>query len=190
MDGSIKVQSEQGEGTTMAVEIPFNSPTHYTTAHLTPKEPTQRDSITGRETTTNVLLVDDNVVNQKLGQTVLRRIGCEVTLAGNGEEAIEAIKCKHYRIIFMDCRMPIMNGYDATIEIRKLERSGSLPGSTQGKNITIIALTANVSSNHRDQCIQSGMDDYISKPCRITDFQAALDAYQEDPQSPPEESLI
>jgi PAS domain S-box-containing protein len=105
-----------------------------------------------------VLLVDDNSVNQKLGQRLLARLGLEVTQAWNGREALEALRQKPFDVVLMDCQMPVMDGYEATRTLR-------LPGSgVLDPKIPVIALTANALSGDRDRCLEAGMNDYLAKP--------------------------
>ncbi len=114
----------------------------------------------------SVLLVEDNMVNRKLAVLILERIGCRVDVAKNGAEGVEKFKTGHYLAIFMDCQMPVMDGYEATAAIRKLEAGAS--------HIPIIAVTANAMKGDKEKCIECGMDDYISKPLRPNDLQEAV----------------
>lgn len=105
-----------------------------------------------------ILLVEDNMINQKLITNIFKLLGYKTDMAANGVEALEALKRKNYDLIFMDIQMPVMNGYEATriiSEHRKEERP------------LIIAMTANAMSGDREKCIEAGMDDYISKPMKI-----------------------
>lgn len=112
------------------------------------------------------LLVDDHPVNQQLGTVILNQIGVDVTLASNGVEAVEQFLHKRFDVIFMDCQMPEMDGFEATRSIRQNEA---------GKRRTpIIAMTANALIGDRERCLQAGMDEYISKPARRKDIVAAL----------------
>ena len=107
-----------------------------------------------------VLLVEDNPVNQEFASLLLQNMGCEVVLASDGFSAIEAAKEMCFDIIFMDCQMPGMDGFEATEKIRKMEANPSL----NMKHTPIIALTAHATAGYRDLCIAKGMDDYLSKP--------------------------
>jgi CheY-like chemotaxis protein len=104
-----------------------------------------------------VLVVEDNVVNQRVAQGMLERLGLTVQLASSGLEALQDIRQNHYDMIFMDCQMPEMDGFAATREIRRLQHPAHTP---------IIALTANVFKDERARCLAAGMDDYLSKPVR------------------------
>ena len=103
-----------------------------------------------------VLLAEDNAVNQTVARRQLEKLGCFVDIANNGRQALEKYKANDYEIIFMDCQMPEMDGFEATARIRALPAKGEKP--------VIIALTANSMSGDRDRCIAAGMNDYLSKP--------------------------
>ncbi|MCP4352375.1 MAG: response regulator [Desulfobacterales bacterium] len=108
---------------------------------------------------TRVLLVEDNVANQKAGAWMLEKIGCHVDTASNGLEAIKKLGESSYDIVFMDLQMPEMDGYEAAKEIRTREKASEF-------RLPIIAMTANVMKDSREECMEVGMDDYISKPVR------------------------
>ena len=112
-----------------------------------------------------ILLAEDNTVNQKLALRVLEKMGYLADAVANGLEVIEALKRKRYDIIFMDVQMPEMDGLEATRIIRQLDTP---------YQPTIIAMTANVMQGDRERCLEAGMDDYISKPIRLTEIQDAL----------------
>lgn len=107
-----------------------------------------------------LLLVEDNIINQRVAKTVLEDMGCHVTVAANGKEALAAHDKDDYRIILMDCQMPEMDGYEATEAIRNHEKLSDV------KPIPIIAVTANAMKGDKEKCIAAGMDDYLSKPLR------------------------
>ncbi len=102
----------------------------------------------------NILIVEDNPMNQFLAQTIFENEGYTIGIAENGLEAIDILKKQTFDLILMDLMMPIMNGYDATKKIREDLKL----------DITIIAVTADVTSNVKEKCLDAGMNDYISKP--------------------------
>jgi CheY-like chemotaxis protein len=104
-----------------------------------------------------ILLVEDNVVNQKLALAILAKAGYEADLAANGQEALDRLQSATYDLILMDCQMPVKDGYQATREIRALE-------TTTGTHIPIIAMTANAMKGDDEKCYAVGMDDYMTKP--------------------------
>ncbi len=106
-----------------------------------------------------ILLVEDNLMNQKVVMFNLKKLNCEITAVSNGKEAFETFKKNIYDIVLMDIMLPEMNGYEITLEIRKFEK---LNGVTNP--VTIIALTANTYENDKDKCLSVGMNDYLSKP--------------------------
>ncbi|MGH8265031.1 MAG: response regulator, partial [Steroidobacteraceae bacterium] len=106
-----------------------------------------------------VLVVEDNVVNQKVAQRFLERMGCEVDVVANGREGVEASARLRYHLILMDVQMPVMDGYTATREIR--DREG---GKTR---VPIVALTANAMTGQLERCLESGMDGLLTKPIDI-----------------------
>jgi len=175
MNGKIRATSPASQGTTMTVEIPFS--VSKKVINTPNQEVTPIDASQSNEPLAKILLVDDNDLNQILGSTILEQMGYDVTLANDGTEAIKLAKQTYYPIIFMDCRMPIMDGFDATLEIRKLEAADLLPQGAHKKRIAIIALTANVSSEDKEKCTRAGMDDYICKPYEALDFKKVLNTY-------------
>jgi CheY-like chemotaxis protein len=113
-----------------------------------------------------VLVAEDNVINQKVAVRILERMGIRADVAANGREVIEMMRILPYDVIFMDCQMPEMNGYEAATEIRRREASG--------RHIAIIAMTAEVLADARERCLASGMDDFVPKPIRIESLVEAL----------------
>jgi CheY-like chemotaxis protein/HPt (histidine-containing phosphotransfer) domain-containing protein len=113
----------------------------------------------------HVLLVEDNVVNQKVAVRYLERLGCTVQVANNGAEGVEAARSGRYSVILMDLQMPVMDGLTATRQIRASETHGHIP---------IIALTANAMSGDRERCEAAGMDGYLTKPLEVDRLRNAL----------------
>lgn len=110
----------------------------------------------------SILLVEDNVLNQRIVTFSLKKYDHEVTIANNGLEAIDRFKEKQYDAILMDIMMPVMDGLEATVKIRELENQMNI-----GSRTPIIALTANTMDNDRDKCLAYGMDEFMAKPFDI-----------------------
>ncbi len=116
-----------------------------------------------------VLVVEDNKVNQKVASWLLQQLGYEVEVAENGQEAVVMVQVNEYHAILMDCQMPVMDGYQATREIRQLE-------GERGKSV-IIAMTAEALRGERERCLEAGMDDYLPKPVTLEKLQATLERW-------------
>lgn len=117
-----------------------------------------------------LLLVEDNVLNQKLINLTLSKYGFEIEVANNGKEALDKLKDNHYDIILMDLMMPVMDGLETTRLIREQEKE------TGSRNI-IIGLTANTYDADRDKCLKGGMDEYMTKPFDIKQFGQIISSF-------------
>lgn len=166
MQGHIWIESEPGKGSTFhfTLQLPTGGPT----------EQSDTDNvITQTPTTVNhprILLVEDNEVNKMLAMAMLERLGYVCDVAADGQIALDAAAQKNYDIIFMDCQMPNIDGYEATRMIRELP----------GKHYPyIIALTANVFAEDIKHCYQSGMDDFLAKPVQLNEIQQKILQYME-----------
>ncbi len=149
--------------------------------------PDPESETTARVLRTAVLLVEDNHMNQRVAAGILRRFGCRVDVAGNGEEAVNRYREKAFDMIFMDAHMPVMDGFQATREIRKREESGT--------RTPIVAMTALAMEGDRERCLEAGMDDYIAKPIKSKNIFDALLKYRsrrpgEDEAAPEEPDEI
>ena len=119
----------------------------------------------------HVLLVEDNPVNQAVALGMLEELGCDTIVAINGQEAVERIAKDRFDLVLMDCEMPVMDGFEATSAIR------SMPSG--GHDLPIIALTANAVDGDRERCIESGMQDYLSKPISVEQLHDTLKRWLE-----------
>ena len=116
-----------------------------------------------------LLLVEDNAVNQLVASRMLQRLGFTVEFATDGKKAVDMVAAHRYDLVFMDCQMPVMDGYQATEQIRRSE--------PPDRHVVIVAMTANAMQSDRQRCLDSGMDDYISKPINKSEVVAVLKRY-------------
>ena len=161
MHGRFELTSHLGQGTTVRIELPLAAATEAPRA-ATPA-PIHARLALGR-----VLLTEDNLVNRKVIQLMLRAHVEAIEVAVNGAEAVAMAAGGGYHCILMDCQMPVMDGYEATRHIRAQELADARPRTP------IIALTANALSSDRERCLAAGMDAYVSKPLREEDLMTAL----------------
>lgn len=169
MHGQILVDSEVGRGTHFTVTLPLPV---YETA-LTEPEPaaTRENNAAAGSAALAILLVEDNQVNQLVASSLLRKLGHTVDLAENGKRALQAMENRTYDMVLMDCQMPVMDGYEATRQIRE---------NPAWKTLPVIAVTANVMQGDRENCLASGMNDYITKPYNRNDLKAVIERWAPD----------
>jgi len=185
MGGRIGVTSEPMRGSTFWFSLPLavaaaeSGPTPARTA------PPARASIPMRHalgesddpceipSRCRVLVAEDNRVNQLLARKMLERLGCEVETALDGRKAIEMVRTRDFDLVFMDCHMPDVDGYEATAEIRGAERENLRLGRI-ARTIPIIALTASALPGDRERCLAAGMSDYLTKPVKKEQLRAML----------------
>ena len=120
-----------------------------------------------------ILLAEDNAINQDVALGQLERMGYSADVVTNGREALDALHRAKYDIVLMDCMMPEMDGYEATIKVREEEKQ-----KNNGSRLHIIAMTANAMQGDREKCITAGMDDYVSKPVQLAELRRALDKWR------------
>lgn len=164
MGGHVKVETDVGLGSAFHFELPFEL-----TASQNHQE-AERPAPEGGAERSKALVVEDNLVNQRVATALLKRLGFETDSAVNGQEAIEFVQTNHsgYDVILMDCQMPIMDGYETTRCIRQWERSNGQGGTP------IIALTADALPGTETRCREAGMNDYLSKPVRKESLRQVL----------------
>jgi signal transduction histidine kinase/ActR/RegA family two-component response regulator len=159
---SLQVESQLGKGSRFFFEIEVDMPDAPQVIEVIDDTQVQEDDVKGAreqlQQKMRVLLVEDNPVNQIVAQTLVEAEGYEVEIAGDGQQAIDKLNGGDFCLVLMDCQMPVMDGYDATRNIRE----GACGEST--KTIPVIAMTANAMQGDKEKCLDSGMDDYISKP--------------------------
>jgi CheY-like chemotaxis protein len=219
MGGRIDVTSQVGVGSSFWFTARFSLATCTSTASLAPPAvPTERREFTGRfkkvmridaESShqrsqpivtahalrspqaagkNRILLAEDNLVNQKVATRVLEKLDYRVDVVGNGRAAVDAWQQGNYDLILMDCQMPELDGYEATREIRRLENGT--------RHIPIVALTAHAMKGDDLECIEAGMDDYLSKPidrnrlekCLARHLASQARAHDNPPTEPASES--
>jgi len=118
-----------------------------------------------------ILVVEDNVVNQKVAQGMLRKFGLNIELAANGEEALSSLRKFEFDLVFMDCQMPVMDGFDATRRIRDPK------SNVLDTDIAVVAMTANAMQGDRERCLEAGMNDYVAKPVDLGSLAKILAEY-------------
>ncbi|TSK07177.1 MAG: response regulator [Geobacter sp.] len=169
MGGEIGVESEPGKGSIFSFIVFLGKAPQ---APELQQETPRQEARTGEENSAatfaaHVLLAEDNPVNCEVAHAMITALGCQVDVVQNGVQAIAALSCKEYDLVFMDCQMPELDGYEATHAIRFKERG-------TGRHTTIVALTAHAMAGSREFCLGVGMDDYLSKPFSLEQLREVM----------------
>ena len=170
MSGEVRVESTPGVGSTFRARVRAAQCAAPPVSHA----PELRSTATPYAGT--VLVVEDNPINQVVARGLCERLGFQVEVVENGQLAVEAVAARPYRVVLMDCQMPVMDGYQATRRIREL------PGPT--RHVPIIALTASAYREELDTCLAAGMDDTLTKPLTSAALRATLDRLSTRGDSP------
>ncbi len=174
MDGKIGVESTPGVGSTFwftavfnkkASEKPTNESHEEITSCIEHHSQTQINDL-------KILLVEDNIINQKVAKGILSNMGYDISIANNGVMGLESYKANPVDIILMDIQMPVMDGFTATKEIRKFEEENHLEGCY------IVALTANALKEDKEKCFAVGMNDFLTKPFKSDDITKVLEHFK------------
>jgi len=160
MGGSIKVISEPNQGSTFNISLTLEKVKHKTQAKR------KTDIVIASKYAVDILLVEDDKVNQMVAKKMLQKFHCNITIANNGQEALDILSEQSFALIFMDIQMPIMDGIKTTQIIRESDM-----------NSIIIAMTANATNEDKDKCLSIGMNDYLSKPVQINKLNSILDKW-------------
>lgn len=150
MNGDIQYIDEAGEGAVFEFYVPFTIPKNDKVEEI--EKNVSHTVIAGEK----VLLVEDNLTNQKVASLILKKVGVDFDIANNGQEAVDLIQNNQYKCVFMDVQMPVMDGIEATKKIREFNT-----------DILIIAMTANAFMEDKNRCLEAGMNDYLSKPISL-----------------------
>ncbi|PKH09330.1 ATP-binding protein [Moritella sp. Urea-trap-13] len=169
MGGEIGINSEEGKGAEFWFTARFTKPSAQLAIVKTPVTEHPMPSIMSKNM--RILLAEDSLTNQLVAMGILKKLGFFADVVTNGKEAVHALETKPYDLVFMDCQMPIMDGYEAATLIR------SSQSAQTNHQVPIIAMTANAMQGDREKCLAAGMDDYVTKPISPETLSKALSTW-------------
>lgn len=176
MGGSVELRSAKGQGSTFVIQLPLQEPSN---THSVLPNPTAAQAVDGPDAPRlsvddqvkgmRVLVAEDHPVNQMLIKTLLKKMGCVVTMVSNGEQAVSMATSQAFDCILMDCQMPVLDGYEAARQIRQWEARNQVL-----KPIHIVAVTAHAMAKDKRKCLNAGMTGYLSKPYTAKHLKSSL----------------
>ena len=168
LGGELEVQSEPGQGATFQFSVLAKVKQEALTAVVKEEPPQALTEELGKDFPLRILIAEDNDLNLQLMGMMFKQLGYGFEVAKNGKEAVEKVISQDFDMVFMDVQMPVMNGLEATEEIRKLP---------QGKQLILIGLSANAFEDDQKKAFEVGMDDYLTKPLRLALLAGKLEQY-------------
>ncbi|RZA10178.1 MAG: response regulator, partial [Proteobacteria bacterium] len=175
MGGTIECRSVEGKGSTFSLKIPFKISLDINPEIIIAS---QDIALAIRSQPIHALVVEDSPLNQMVIKNFLELFGCTIDVVENGHDAVKAVKTTRYDIVFMDCQMPVMDGYEASRRIRQMEGAGDI-------RVPIIAFTASAMKGDRERCLDAGMDDYLAKPIHMQALDKILQRWVLNQAAPP-----